>query len=104
MKCATCGTELTTADAPGSWQCFGCREAAYSPPPCSVPSISLLAASVALKEYLESPACTVPGFDIPDEIWMPFADAVEAEDEKANNGMGGGTSAPCRVGEEVSDE
>ena len=41
MKCATCGAELTTADPPGSWQCFGCREAArilaYSPPPWSVP-------------------------------------------------------------------
>jgi len=39
MKCATCGSELTTADPPGSWQCFGCREAvrisAYSPHPCS---------------------------------------------------------------------
>lgn len=45
-----------------------------------VPRISLLAASVALKEYLESPACVIPGFDVPDAIWMPFADAVEAEE------------------------
>jgi hypothetical protein len=50
----------------------------------TVPCISLLATSVALKAYLESPACTIPGFDIPDAIWMPFADAVEAEEEKAN--------------------
>jgi len=50
----------------------------------AVPCISLSAASVALKEYLESPACTIPGFDIPDAIWMPFADAVDAEEEKAN--------------------
>ena len=54
-----------------------------------VPCISLLDASVALKEYLESPACTIPGFDIPDAIWMPFADAVEAEDEKANTSISG---------------
>jgi hypothetical protein len=52
-----------------------------------VPCISLLAASVALKEYLESPACTIPGFDIPDRIWMPFADAVEVEYDKANRGI-----------------
>jgi hypothetical protein len=49
-------------------------------------AVSLLAASMALKEYLESPARVIscPTFDIPDEIWMPFADAVEAEDSKAN--------------------
>lgn len=41
--------------------------------------------NVALNEYLESPACVViPGFDIPDTIWMPFSDAVDAEDEKPN--------------------
>jgi hypothetical protein len=51
----------------------------------TVPCISLLAASVALKKYLESPACTIPGFDIPDAIWMPFADVVEAEDERTKS-------------------
>jgi hypothetical protein len=43
-----------------------------------VRSEPLLAAAVVLKAYLESTACAVDGFDIPDAIWMPFADAVEA--------------------------
>ena len=55
-----------------------------TPSGAAVPCIDLLAVSVALKEYLESPACTIPGFDIPDAIWTPFADAVAAEEQKAN--------------------
>jgi hypothetical protein len=53
----------------------------------TVPCISLLAASVALKEYLEGPACTLPGFDIPDEVWRPFTDAINKENS--------GASLPC---------
>ena len=69
-----------------------------------VPCISLLAASVAIKDYLESPACAIPGFDIPDAIWMPFAYAVEAEDEKANPSRLGTTAMNNHKTEETSNE
>jgi hypothetical protein len=49
-----------------------------------VPCISLLAASVALRDYLESTEaiCCVK-FDIPDRLWVPFQNAIKAE-ESAN--------------------
>lgn len=37
----------------------------------------LLTASRNLRNYLESESCIVEGFDIPDEIWIPFCDAIE---------------------------
>lgn len=37
----------------------------------------LLSAAQVLREYLESPACLVCGFDVPDEIWRPFTDAID---------------------------
>ncbi len=51
----------------------------------TVTGVSLLAASLDLKEYLESMECAIPGFDIPDAIWVPFCDAVDDEDAKAKH-------------------
>jgi hypothetical protein len=48
------------------------------------PCVSLLAASVALRDYLESAeAICCTEFDIPDHLWVPFQNAIKAE-ESAN--------------------
>lgn len=39
-------------------------------------NIELREAANTLREYLESPACIVNGFDIPDKIWEPFTNAL----------------------------
>jgi len=36
------------------------------------------AAAVKILDYLESSACLLPGFDIPDDIYVPFRDSVRA--------------------------
>lgn len=36
--------------------------------------------SKILRDYLESSECVVDGFDVPDSIWGPFVEAVEAEE------------------------
>ena len=57
-----------------------------------VASNELLAASIALKEYLEGPECVIEGFDVPDEIWRPFVIAIDACETSANPSFqGGGT-------------
>lgn len=40
---------------------------------------ALLVASAKLREYLESPASTVAGFDVPDEIWVPFCREIDKD-------------------------
>jgi hypothetical protein len=30
-----------------------------------------------LREHIESPACMVLGFDVPDEIWLPFTATLD---------------------------
>lgn len=41
------------------------------------PAPDLLEASTSLMEYLQSPQCAVENFDIPDDIYGPFVDAVK---------------------------
>ena len=41
------------------------------------PAPDLLEASTVLMEYLQSPQCAVENFDIPDDIYGPFVDAVK---------------------------
>lgn len=49
--------------------------------PAEVPSPTLLSAAIVLKEYLlTSPIAD--GFDIPNEIWGPFSDAVFADEKQ----------------------
>lgn len=40
-------------------------------------------AAQRLREYLESPACVLPGLDVPDEIWIPFTTALDAQNAPA---------------------
>jgi hypothetical protein len=50
-----------------------------------VPCISLLAASVALRDYLESTeSICCPKFDIPDNLWVSFHNAIKVEEAAAN--------------------
>lgn len=39
--------------------------------------MSLIESAQKLREYLEGPACVIPGFDVPDEIWRPFCEALD---------------------------
>lgn len=39
---------------------------------------ALRVAAERLRAYLESPACIMPDFDVPDEIWEPFTRALDA--------------------------
>lgn len=51
------------------------------PKHAAIPAVRLeplLAAALTVREYLESPACAVKGFDVPDEIWVPFCQAIDA--------------------------
>lgn len=45
-------------------------------------SFALLNATIALQKYLEGPACTIKGFNIPDEIYHPFIEAIKLEQEQ----------------------
>lgn len=45
----------------------------------------LIDASNAIRGYLESPACVVMGFDVPDEIWIPFTRVTESPNTEVSD-------------------
>lgn len=48
----------------------------FTIPPAAPECNELAEASVKLNDYLTSSACMVPGFDVPDEIYIPFSDSL----------------------------
>lgn len=66
------------------WTCLVCNGHGGHNEGCpgESPYVQLRASAQALREYLQSAACLVAGFDVPDAIWRPFTDALDSPNEK----------------------